>query len=316
MTKLLPEVFVSYAKIAPQVSKDFKKGKLRKLGSKVYTTNLKDPPELLIKRHVWFLVQELFPDSVIVDRTALEHRPALDGSIFLASKKKRAIFLPGLSIYPRKGKGPLADDKPFMGKLYLSSPARAYLENLCFRRKRNIGVPRTLARKEIEERLEMLLQGAGISALQTLRDEAKKIAPTLGLEKECKVLEGLIGTMLGTRTIPLSSNAAIARIQGLPYDSKRLDLFQKLYESLALISIKERIISCADSSLPFFEAYFSNFIEGTEFKVEEAAEIIFQGKIPKNRPKDAHDILGTYQLTSDIQEMTKCPQTEDELISL
>ena len=33
-------------------------------------------------------------------------------------------------------------------------------------------------------------------------------------------------------------------------------------------------------ALPFFEAYFSNFIEGTEFAVDEAAEIVFKGHIP------------------------------------
>jgi hypothetical protein len=36
-------------------------------------------------------------------------------------------------------------------------------------------------------------------------------------------------------------------------------------------------------ALPFFEAYFSNFIEGTEFAVDEAAAIIFENRIPKNR---------------------------------
>lgn len=29
------------------------------------------------------------------------------------------------------------------------------------------------------------------------------------------------------------------------------------------------------ANLSFFEAYFSNFIEGTEFEVEEAADIVF-----------------------------------------
>ena len=45
---------------------------------------------------------------------------------------------------------------------------------------------------------------------------------------------------------------------------------------------------------PFFEAYFSNFIEGTEFTVEEAREIVEGGHIPEERPEDAHDILGTH----------------------
>lgn len=316
MSTFLPEVFVSNAALASRVARDLKKGLLRKLGSKIYTTNLTEPEELLVKRHAWFIVKELFPGSVIVDRTALEHRPATDGSIFIVSKKKRAVFLPGLSIHPRKGAEPLEEDKPFMETLYLSCPARAYLENLCPRRTHKGNVSRTLSRKEIEERLEMLLQGAGTEALLKLRDDAKKIASLLKLEKEYKILDGLIGALLGTRKAPVISTLAMSRCQGLPYDPKRLDLFQKLYESLANTSTPARKIQLSGSSLSFFEAYFSNFIEGTEFQVEEAAEIVFEGKIPKNRPKDAHDILGTYQLTSDMAEMKKSPKNVDEFIAI
>jgi Fic family protein len=72
----------------------------------------------------------------------------------------------------------------------------------------------------------------------------------------------------------------------------------------------------ASTTLAFFEAYFSNFIEGTEFEVEEAKKIIFSGKIPKERPADAHDIIGTYQITSDDREMRRIPKNGDELVSL
>ncbi len=316
MTKLLPEVFVSHAGLTSKVSKELRKGKLRKLGSRVYTSNLTEVPEVLVKRHMWFIIGELFPGSVIVDRTALEHRPTLDGSVFIVSNKKRAVVLPGLSIYPRRGHGPLKEDRPFMEKLFLSCPARAFLENLCHRRHRKAASSRTLSRQEIEDRLEMFLKGAGNDALQALRDEARKISKQLKLEKEFKILDGLIGTLLGTRDVPMSSPFATARTKGMPYDPKRLDLFQKLYETLANTNTPERHTLKAGSALPFFEAYFSNFIEGTEFAVEEAAEIVFEGKIPKNRPKDAHDILGAYQIVSDVREMKKCPQNEEELIDI
>ena len=98
MTQFFPEVFVSNASLASKVSKELKKKRLRKLGSKVYTTNLTEPLEQLTTRHAWLIVKELFPGSVIVDRTALEYRPSSDGSIFIVSNKKRAIILPGLSI--------------------------------------------------------------------------------------------------------------------------------------------------------------------------------------------------------------------------
>lgn len=316
MPKLLPEVFVSNASLASWVSRQIKKRQLRKLGTRVYTTNLKENPEVLVRRYAWFLVEKLFPGAIIVDRTALEHRPAADGSIFIVSNKKRPVILPGLSIHPRKGYGPLLEDKPFMEGLHLSCPARAYLENMRKSRVRKGSIKRTLSRKEIEERLEALLSSMGPEAIQKLRDDARQISSIIGMEKEYKALDALIGTLLGTRKALLTSSIAIARVRGEPYDPKRLDLFQKLYEALATTSLASRTISRETTALPFFEAYFSNFIEGTEFEIEEAASIIFEGKIPKDRPMDAHDIISTYQIVSDEREMQQTPKDGDELISL
>ena len=45
-------------------------------------------------------------------------------------------------------------------------------------------------------------------------------------------------------------------------------------------------------NVAFFDAYFSNFIEGTEFEVEEALQIIGSGIVPADRPADGRDILG------------------------
>ena len=50
---------------------------------------------------------------------------------------------------------------------------------------------------------------------------------------------------------------------------------------------------------PFFEAYFSNFIEGTEVGVDEARRIAIDGEVPLVRPTDAHDVVATYRLVSD-----------------
>jgi hypothetical protein len=66
----------------------------------------------------------------------------------------------------------------------------------------------------------------------------------------------------------------------------------------------------------FFEAYFSNYIEGTTFEVNEAEEIIFDHKIPANRPKDAHDVAGTFEIVSDQGEMRRTPHDFDEFIQL
>src|SRR3546814_3295122 len=70
--------------------------------------------------------------------------------------------------------------------------------------------------------------------------------------------------------------------------------------------------TCPLPIFAFFEAYFSNFIEGTEFSVGEAREIVFEGTIPPERPEDAHDILGTFRIVSDVREMKTVPGSYEE----
>src|ERR1019366_9885529 len=68
--------------------------------------------------------------------------------------------------------------------------------------------------------------------------------------------------------------------------------------------------------LPFFEAYFSNFIEGTEFEVDEAAAIVFEGRQIPGRTGDSHDLLGTYKVVADLVEMTTLAARPDEFLQL
>lgn len=312
----LPEVFVSNAEIAAAVSREVKSGKLRKLGSRLYSRNLTEPAERIVQRNLWPLVAAYLPGALIADRTALENRPAADGSVFLIADHKREIALPGVTLRPRKGPPPLDSDRPFIGALRLASPARAFLENMRPSRTR-AGVGRTLGKREIEERLDEMLRRSGEAAIQRLRDDARIVAEPLGLRAEFQRLDALIGTLLKTRDAPLESPAGIARAAGSPYDPERLDLFQRLFAELAGSAPVTRLARRTDGpALPFFEAYFSNFIEGTEFAVDEAAEIVFQGRIPKARPEDAHDVLGTWNVVSDGHEMSLLPRTLDDLRAL
>ena len=310
------EAFVSSAKLATAVSRELKAGRLRKLGSRVYTRNLKDPPQKIVQRNLWPLVAAYLPGALIADRTALENRPAADGSVFLIADHKRNISMPGVTLRPRKGPPPLESDRPFIGGLRIASPARAFLENMRASRARK-GVARTLSRREIEERLDEMLRHAGEPAIQRLRDEAREIAGQLALAKEFQRLDALIGTLLGTRDTAVESPVAVARVARLPYDPQRLDLFQRLFTELAGTAPVTRLARPTDGpSLPFFEAYFSNFIEGTEFAVDEAADIVFKGHIPKARPEDAHDVLGTWRIVSNLSEMSLVPRDFTDLTAL
>jgi len=315
----LPEIFVSDTAISKQVSEAVGRAQLRKLASRLYTRNLTEDPVRLVRRNWYYLISGYYPDALIADRTALENQPAQDGSVFLISGKKRDTELPGLIFRPRKGPPPLESDRPFVGGARLSSVPRAYLENMRPSRARDGRVARTLPRAELEARLDALIRRQGDEAANRLRDEARAIASALGLEKEFEELSVLIGTLLGTRDAEMQSPAGKARAAGQPFDPDRLRLFETLFAALRETvpvdrSIPDRDVE-ANGTLAFFEAYFSNFIEGTEFSVKEAEDIVFNGVIPDERPEDAHDVLGTFRIVSDLGEMRRTPKSFDEFVA-
>jgi fido (protein-threonine AMPylation protein) len=306
----LPEVFVSDSSISKSVYDAVDRGLLRKIGSRLYTRNLQDDLEALVRRNWYGLIASYYPDALIADRTALENKPAEDGSVFLISSKKREVALPGLTFRPRVGPEPIESDRPFSGVRLASTP-RAYLENLRESRARGGRLPRTMPRDEIEQRLDAMIRRQGEVAVNRLRDDARAIAPQLGYEAEAAELSELIGSLLGTREGNLVSATGNARHAGQPFDPDRIALFETLFNTLRDTLVERLPVPGrggeANATLAFFDAYFSNFIEGTEFTVEEAAEIVFDGVIPQERPADAHDVLGTFRIVSDLAHLKVLP---------
>jgi hypothetical protein len=277
-----------------------------------------DTPEAIIRRNLWQIVGGYFPGALIADRTAIENRPADDGSICLIANTSRNIVLPGLVLRPRIGVAALPDDRPFIDGLHLSSSARAMLENMRPSRGRDGLVSRTLGLKAIEERLELLIRRGGEDEINRLRDQITAIAPTLDLEDQARALHAMIGALLGTREATLETPMGKARQAGLPYDPQRLELFQALHRALRdwppATKTARLHTGQQRATFAFYESYFSNFIEGTEFEAEEAAEIIFQNVMPAARPADAHDILGTYRMAADPIETKRTAGSADELV--
>lgn len=304
----LPEIFLSSARTSDVVAKAVRSGEVRRLGARLYTSNTREPPEEVVRRNRWLIVGLLFPDAVVSHRTALEAQPTPRGTVFLSGAYDRIVELPGLRIRQIRGPGPLEGDNRFVQTLWLASPARAYLECLRVRRVRGPESP-ALTRRAIEERLDRLIRHSGEDEINALRDRARAIAPDLGAEEAFAELDALIGTLLGTRAAELTAPAAIARAAGEPYDSYRLELFQALHSELLRWSVRPRSDPVTDGpafrNLAFFDAYFSNFIEGTEFEIDEAIGIVFENRIPRARPEDAHDVLGTFQLVASPVEMTR-----------
>ncbi len=103
-------------------------------------------------------------------------------------------------------------------------------------------------------------------------------------------------------------------------DPSRIPLFEALYDELSSRYFPD--ISDENKSeeafrmFSFFESYFSNYIEGTEFEIGEAKQIIDTGISLPMRIEDSHDILGTFKILSNRQEMHRIPETENEFLAL
>lgn len=320
-SRLQEIVFASSDKAdSKAISTLLKKKLIRKIAPRIYTSNFEEDPSVIIKRNWYLILANLYPEALISHRSALEFKPTPSGHIFVSYSYTENVRLPGLIIHFLKAPGKVEGDSPLYENLYVSEEARAFLENLQESRKKG-EESKALPLPEIEEKLEAIIRTRGENDLNALRDKAQSIAPFLGFEKEFKKLNQLISDLLATgKSKRLVSSAGIARSLGEPLDPSRVKLFESLYEELAGMVFpifKDKNLTVKSyRTFAFFESYFSNFIEGTEFTVGEAKEIIInQAPIP-SRDEDSHDILGTYRIVSDRNEMSICPTTADEFLEI
>jgi fido (protein-threonine AMPylation protein) len=309
----LPEVFLSDISVTDKTYNLKKQNLVRKIAPHLYTSNMNDGIDNIVSRNMWQIVGLLYPNAVVSDRTAVELKP-INNTIFLRTNKSRSTKIGNITIDVKKGERQ-ETDLPFLNNLYLASPPRVILESAQKSIANKNGAARGLNRKELEEFINDIINRNGEKVINKIRDDMKVLAPRLRLEKEFEIVSKIISALLQTHAIPLQSKLAMARSKGFPYDDKRIILFIKLYQELEKTALIIRV-GKTNNVLAFFESYFSNFIEGTKFAVEEAKNIIFDNVMPQNRPEDAHDIIGTYQIVSNLQEMTKIPKSFDDFIDL
>jgi hypothetical protein len=247
----------------------------------------------LLKRNKMRVMAAELPGAVV------SFRSAFDGMVSepftLAYKHARRLELPGLSVVTFGGAPAQDDDRPVGGStLYWASPARMLLDNLA----RDIS-GRCASDEQIEERLVQICEASGEESLRNLVLQAIRIAPKIGRAKELSALKDKVGAILGTREVALLASLK-ARLVAQQVDPDRLELFDSFVAYLKttpLPAVQDPIALGGPnvlSNFAFLESYFSNFIEGTEFEIEEGAEIALLDKQVTERPKDAHDIRGVY----------------------
>lgn len=305
---------------AYNISKMLREKSVRKIAPRIYTLNFEDDPSEIIKRNILEVLGNLYPSAVLSHRSAFEFKPTTTNKIFVSYSYTKKIKLPGVTINFLEAKGPVEGDNKLFGELFVSSKERAFLENLQITKKTGPD-SKSLSIPQIEEKLDDILRINGEEGLNRIRDKAKELSFILGMKKEFELLNKIIGALLSTKPSKiLKSGLALSRASGFPYDRNRIELFEVLFSYLYNNEFKDRsennISPNSFRNFAFFEAYFSNYIEGTVFEVSEAKKIIDTGIPMSARSGDSHDVLGTYQIISNRNEMKIIPSDEDEFLNL
>lgn len=261
-------------------------------------TDTPGPVALMVRRNWQQIAGHMFPNAVVSHRSALVGGVTPDNELILSSPTRfnRTHQLPGVSVVLLKGPERLPGDMALGDSgLYWSSRPRMLLENLGKSR----GGKRTIGKTGVEEKLIEVLNASGEDSLNRIRDDARGIASQL--EADFDTLSKLIGALLGTYAKgTLTTRAGVLMASGTPTDAERLSRFGILADALRTIAIPDYKDQATEeparTHAAFLESYFSNYVEGTRFSIEEAQGIALHNAIVPNRPKDSHDILGVFKL--------------------
>ncbi len=321
MSKLL---FVTDELSKATLHKRFKAGELRRILHGVYADDFKSSSAEIIKQNWQVLIPHKVPSGILSYRSAHDLRlipyNEAESVIFVTSTYDKTIKLPGLIIKVIRGITNKYIEQ-ILPNLARSNETRMLLENLSKKHQSAYQDFKTIGQEGVEIYLAKCLNTRHEVSLNKIRDEAKLMAPYLGLEYEFDLLNKIITRLLATHVSngALITDYAAAISNKQPYDSARINTFNELSLYLRKCQFIRRDYAHTDLSfktLSFFETYFSNYIEGTKFLIDEAETIVFSGKEIENRYADTHDVLANFYISNDYLEMQKTPTTYTELVQM
>jgi hypothetical protein len=304
-----------------ELSRRAKSGRALRLAPGIYADGATLPPVQVARQHLYEIVAAVWPGAVLCGRTALSGGQVGDGLLFVAQPqltRTSPLQLPGVIITPVVGPGALLGDMSLPDGLHLSGPARSLIENVDLRGRRPVFRAGTAA---VEDHLDAQARSGGAGQIQHTLNQLDVIAGSFDPAAVQSVRARLQGVLdsYSDRPMKIRSDLLGARLAGKPFDQHRLEMIEGLVgvldrrapRPMAMVGPGERW-----EWLAFFESYFSNFIEGTEFGIEEARRIAVDGEVPVDRPADAHDVAATYRLATDPEDRVRTPRSGEQLIEI
>jgi hypothetical protein len=291
-------------------------GRFLRVTRGLYTDDLDTPLAEQVERGWSKIAALLVPGAVVTARCGPVGRP-VDGVLYVAGGRDRPVVVPGLTIVTVPGPGAAAGDLPLEDRLWLASEARMLVDNA--RPSRSIGgrPAATLSRDELHDHIAHIVTTRTSRQTDNLLADVARYADFAHVPGQGESVALFIASARGERpTVTTRSTTMRAAQQGRGIDGMRLSAFRAVAGRLAQIPPQVLPAAGGQVAQPAFEAYFSNFIEGTEFTVDEALKIIVDGSLPAARPADAHDVLGTYRAVTDPTLGDAVPVDSDDLVEL
>jgi hypothetical protein len=330
-----PFTFAETTSDQKTLSKRFREGKLARLLPGVYidAAVIGEQRSTAVRTYLLDILGFASRDCALAWRNAVTLKPDDNGTVYLinaiGARSARRQQLDTLEIQVLPGDVSKGVER-VTPELLRMTEARVLLESLQSELSRRRGWEKFLNREEMEAVLVKHLETYGEAGLKRLGDEVQELAATSGADiksdnapdnEAIDLLRERIGALLATREANgiLVTAPALAHARGEPFDPTRIARFEQLASYLAGFEFPALPFEwnrVAWRTASFFESYFSNYIEGTEMTIEEAAQVMFEGKELQNRSGDSHDVAGCFRICGDAEEMAVTPKTADELLRL
>lgn len=282
------------------------------------------PPGRLVRHHLAAIIGHFWPGAVLSGRSAWAGPTPVNGWVFVTHhdpERRADLTVADVTVAVERGPVALGGDIALPGDIYQPSDARGLVDNVSTRGRPAVVRPARRAGTEaVENRIDELARQGGAGAVRQALDQLDAIEGHFDarpVEQVRTRLRAVAGTLSGDLE-PVSARLQ-ARLAGTPYDQHTLDLLANVIRTLDRSAPPVRpALAPAErwQELPFFEAYFSNFIEGTVFGVEEARRIAVGGEEPVARPEDAHDVAATYRIAADSQWSSKVATSGEHLLDM
>ncbi len=282
---------------ATLISRKYKSGHYQRIAKGVYLENAeKANPRAAIIKNIEMLFTQLNIKGTLAYASALKYPNPHKNTYILTGTQNKEVKLEGcniaIKVFKANDQESKKDETIRVSETDCFQPyrERGVLENYSTRRADRIKVDKEFAREWIRDQIE--IRNGDKERISKMKKAFTAKGKLLGREKEAGEV---------TADIDKLCEVFMSTYSGMPYDAYRVKKFRALrdeflHHSFVGIEGMDYSDQLLREKLAFFESYFSNYIEGTEFTVDEAKDILVH-KRAYDRHQDGHDIIRHYELT-------------------